>query len=387
MTEIQATNRFTYSLYIFIFGYALAFIISGVLVNHVIEHYGLVGAEQGYMNSVINMGNTIAIFLTIAMHIKVKKTTMIVISGLLMTSMLLATGLSGSFYMLLIVSLILGFGLGWGDSYINSCIIDANPKDSLKKQGFLHGFYGIGALLTPVVAAALLTSISWQGIYLIFSPIVMLTVVFYIVTLHTTKKYIAISNTEPPKFSKVDILDYLRQKKNVLLLAACLTYSIMQFGLFTWLVRYMSVQHGMEELGMVGITVMWIFTTISRFIAPRLKLDSMALHAFGSLAAGIFLLVGVVLNNPWVMLAMVGLASLTTGFSVMVLINKSAVSNKINSLLSTSAILLMTRVAGMVTPPFLGFISIYSMQGSMIVLVIASIISGILAFAFLRTKE
>ena len=387
MTNIQATNRFTYSLYILVFGFAIAFTISGVVVNHVIEYYGLIGAEQGYMNSMINIGNTAAILLTIVVHIRFKKTSMLVISGLLMVSMLLLTGISGSFPVLLLVSLALGFGLGWLDSYLNSCVIDANPETSLKSQGLLHGFYGIGALLTPILAAAFLNTTSWQGIYLIFAPIIAITVIIYMITLRTTKRYISLSNTEATRFTGKEILSYIKEKKNILLLLASFTYSIMQFGMLTWIVRYMSVQHGEEALGMAGITVMLIFTTISRFVAPRLKIDSIKLHSCGTMIAGVSLFIGIVSNNPWVMMAMIGLASLTTGFCTAVLINKSVAINECNSLLPTSAILLMTRIAGTVTPPLLGWISLYSMQGSMMVLVIVVIIAGFLGLAFLNVKK
>ena len=384
---IKATKSFTYSLYILTGGFALAFTISGVVVSHVIEYFGLAGAQQGYMNSMINIGNTAAILLTIVMHIRLKKTSMLVLSGLLIVSMLLLTGLSVSFYMLLAVSLILGFGLGWIDSYLNSCVIDVNPSDSLKKQGIMHGSYGIGALLTPILIAAMVTKINWNGAYLFIAPVVLAAVVIYMVTLRYTGRHIALSNTDPPRFSAKEIGLFLKEKKYILLLAACFTYSIMQFGLFTWLVRYMTVQYGNEELGMMSITVMWIFTTISRFIAPRLKIDSMKLLVYGYFIAGIALFIGIVSNSLWVMMAMVGLGSLTTGQSIMVLINKSVTIYEGNSLLPTSAILLMTRIAGMVTPPALGFISTYSMQGSMMVVVIAIFIAGCFGLAFLRVKQ
>jgi MFS family permease len=377
MDITKATRYFTNSLFFLTGGLAIAYTISGVLVNEIIEHFGLAGAEQGYMNSLLNIGNTIAVISTIALHWKLKKTSMLVLSGFLIVVMMALTGLSVSFHMILAVSLALGFGLAWMDSYLNSCVVDANPVGSAKHQGALHGCYGIGALIAPVAIAALLTSISWQKVYLFFTPIILVTVIVYIIVLRTAGKGIAVSGMDSPKFSGAEIRLYLRQRKSVYLLLACQAYTIMQVGLFAWLVRYMSVQYGAETMGMGGIAGMWAFTTVSRFVVPRLPADSMKLHAVGAFAAGAMLFVGTVSDNPWMMCVMVGAGALASGHSIPTLFNKSVVAYDGNSLLPTSAMILTTRISGMAVPPVLGWISVYSMQMSMVVPAIAALVSGL----------
>ena len=386
MDTIKATRHFTYSLFLLTGGLAIAYTVSGVLVNEIIESFGLAGAEQGYMTSLLNIGSTIALVSTIALRWKLKKTSMLALSGFLAAAMMALTGLSASFHMLLAVSLVLGFGLAWMDSYVNSCVVDANPEGSAKHQGTLHGCYGIGALISPVVIASLLGQNSWQKVYLLFASVILATVVVYMIALRATGKFITVSGMEPTKFSGSEIRLYLKQRKSVYLLLACQTYTIMQFGLFTWLVRYMSVRHGTEAMGMAGISVMWAFIAISRFIAPRLPVDSMKLHAYGAFAAGATLLAGVVSDNPWVMCVMVGAGALTSGHSIPTLFNKSVVTYEGNSLLPTSAMILTTRISGMVVPPLLGLISVHSMQMSMIVPAIAALASGVCGLALIGQK-
>jgi len=385
--QVKVTRAFTYSLYLYTGGFAFAFMISGVLVNHIIEHFGLTGAGQGYMNSMINIGNTIAILLTIIVYFRLKKTTMLFLCGLLIVVTLTMTGLAGSFLMVLVVSLALGFGLGWFDSYVNSCVVDANPVGSMKYMSTMHGFYGVGALLAPIVIAALLTVTDWQGVYLSFAPLVLITVIIYVVTLRYTNKRILISGMESPKFTRSDLKIYLKDKRLVLLLAALFFYSLMQFGLFTWLVRYMSVQYDAETLGMTGITLMWVGTTLSRFIAPRLPVESIKLYSFGAAIAGVTLFIGVFSGNPYVMCAMVGLSSLASGLCLPALINKSVEIYQGSSLLPTSAMLLTTRIAGILTPPTLGWISVTSMQASMVVPIIAIIVSAALGFMLTKVQR
>lgn len=52
-----------------------------------------------------------------------------------------------------------GFGNGLGDSGWNAWIGDmANANEVL---GFLHAMYGLGALLSPLIATSLITRAGW----------------------------------------------------------------------------------------------------------------------------------------------------------------------------------------------------------------------------------
>ena len=384
---IRSTRPFTYSLLILSGGQAAAVTISGLVINKIIEHYGLIGAEQGYMNSMIGIGNTVAVFSTIALYWKMKKTSILALSGLIVAAAMMLTGFSTSFIMLLVVSLVLGLGVGWVDTYSNSCIVDANPVNSAKYQGALHGFWGIGAMITPFVVSLLLINHIWQEVYMILATVILLTIIIYMIMLRFTNKRIKISGIESPKISGTEIISFFKMEKNVLLLLACLTCNMMQYSLFAWLVRYMNVQHGSEAFGMTSITVMWLFTTISRFIIPRLPIDSMKLHTYGAFLAGMTLCIGVLSNNPLMMCVMVGVGALTSGHCTPTLINKSVITYEGNSILPTSAMLLIPRVGSMAVPAVLGWISVSSMQASMLIPIITIIISGACGLAFLRYKN
>ncbi|MCL1895935.1 MAG: MFS transporter [Clostridiales bacterium] len=375
---------FTNSLMILVVGFAVAKTISGVLVNHVIEHFGLLGASQGYMNSVINIGITAAIISTVAFRWKTKKTTMLVISGLITVVMMALTGLSGSFIMLLCVSLVLGVCLGWTDTYANSSIVDVYGEGSAKYQSTMQGCYGVGAIIAPIAIAALLLKNSWQGAYMILAPVILLTIICFAVCLKIAGGQVVFTKMESPKLTGRQIVLFFKDKKRLLLIASCMTYYTMQYGLFAWLVRYMSVQHGAESLGMTCVTIMWVCTSVSRFVAPRLPVDNMKLHTWGSFLAGVTLSIGVFSDNPLIMCAMVGAGALATGNSLPAMINRCIVTYEGETLLPTSAMLLSMQITGTVAPPVLGAIAAYSMQGSMLLLIIAVFIAGLLGLAYLR---
>ncbi|KAK5103389.1 hypothetical protein LTS08_002804 [Lithohypha guttulata] len=61
---------------------------------------------------------------------------------------------------LVVVFMLAGFGNGLGDSGWNAWIGDmANANEVL---GFLHGMYGFGALLSPLIATSLITQAGWE---------------------------------------------------------------------------------------------------------------------------------------------------------------------------------------------------------------------------------
>jgi len=380
-------KTFSNSLMILIVGFAVTRTISGVLVNHVIEYFGLVGAEQGYMNSVISIGTTAAVISTIVLRWKVKKTTILVISGILTVAMMVMTGLSVSFFMLLAVSLIYGLSLGWTDTYTNSCVVDIDREGSAKRMSTMQGFYAVGAIIAPLAIAALLTANSWQGVYIIIAPFYLLTIVILIFSLRAAAGQDLIKSMESPKFTAKEIKLFLLEKRSALLIAANMTYYTMQYGLFAWLVRYMNVEYGAEVLGMMSITVMWVCTAISRFLVPRLPFDNMKVHSYGSLIAGATLFIGIFSGNPWIMCIVIGIGALTTGNSLPTLINRRIVTYQGNTLLPSSTMFLSMQVTGMIVPPVLGAIAVYSMQGSMVLLAVAILISGCFGFAVLRYRE
>ena len=372
---------------ILIVGFAIARTMSGVLVNNVIVYFDLTGAAQGYMNSFISMGTTAAVLSTFVLRWKYKKTTILICSALLTVAMMVLTGLSVSFFMLLAVSLVYGVSLGWCDTYTNSCVVDIDRGSSAKRMSHSQGWYAVGAIIAPLAIAALLLKQSWQGVYIILAPVYLLTIVNLLFSLKAAAREDFIKGMESPKFTGKEIKTFLLEKRSGLLIAANMTYYTMQYGLFAWLVRYMSVEYGVERLGMMSITVMWVCTAIARFAAPRLPVDNMKLHAFGSLIAGLTLFGGVVSGNPLIMCLVIGIGALTTGNSLPALINRRIVTYKGNSLLPSSAMFLSMQITGMIVPPALGAISVLSMQGTMYVLAAAVIVSGVLGFAYLRLPK
>ncbi|KAK5199766.1 hypothetical protein LTR99_004561 [Exophiala xenobiotica] len=64
------------------------------------------------------------------------------------------------FPVLVVVYILVGFGNGLGDSGWNAWIGDM--ADANEVLGFLHGFYGVGAALSPLIATTVVTQAGWK---------------------------------------------------------------------------------------------------------------------------------------------------------------------------------------------------------------------------------
>jgi len=384
--ETAAVKLYTNSILLLIGGYAIAFTIISVLINHIIEFFGLFGSEQGLIISVINVGSVAAIVSTLFIFRNAKKSTLLVMSGLLSVVAMAFTGLAPSFFIILIMCLLLGISLGWTDPYINSCISDVDPGNGAKNLGALQGWYGVGAFVTPFGIQLLLFRNTWQEVYLILTPLVLLTVVIFMFAARAANKRIPAPRVKAVEFSREELRSFFSNRRNLYTILAVLTYSFMLLSLFSWTVRYMSVQHGTEALGIIGVSVMWVSVTISRFAAPHLPVSPLKLHTYGMLIAGAALAVGVFSDNAILMLVMIGVSGLTSGHCLPTLLNETIASNGSGSQLPTSVLLLMTRIPGIVAPPVLGWIATFSMQGSMLIPIVTVIVSGLLGYAIIRMK-
>jgi fucose permease len=59
-----------------------------------------------------------------------------------------------------VIFILAGFGNGIEDAAWNAWVGSlANPNEIL---GFLHGFYGLGAVLSPLAATSLIAKSGWQ---------------------------------------------------------------------------------------------------------------------------------------------------------------------------------------------------------------------------------
>ncbi len=222
----KAAGMVTAAAFISIFVYAVAFSLFSVAVNEIVSEFSLLGTSEGFMSSFMSLGGLLALLIAPFVQGRVNKLAVLVFAGALQGIALIVCGASGQFSLFLAACAVMGVGGNIADAYANSAVVDVRKAQSPKYLGYLHGIYGIGSLLAPIAIYALLQASSWRSVYYTVAAVLLgsACAVFFM-TRGRGELAAAVSET---KISKADLLEYIRQKRNVLL---CLTGANRRAGL------------------------------------------------------------------------------------------------------------------------------------------------------------
>lgn len=369
-----------------LFAYGFVGSISNVLVNEIIDAFSLTGTAQGLSASLMNMGSLIALFVTPLLQGRIRKTKMIVLSGLLQVAALCVAGSAAGFILFATANAVTGIGCGWLDTYANSCIVDLHPQNSTRYLGWLHGIFGVGSLIAPLAIRWILGWSNWRGVYFAFAGVMLLSVGCIAFTSRKVENTGALSNTQESRLTLKEVGAYLTVKRNVLLLLTTVMTNMVQTGLTCWIARYMFLAYGEVALGATCLTLFWIAATASRFVMPRLKLRPLTIVMVGAFCATVLLSGGILSGSATVMCVAVCLCGFVTGPFMPMLIAECATGYQGKTTLTTSLMMIVGGVARLAVPLLTASVtSAVSATAGILVPAVFAVLAGVLSLAALRT--
>lgn len=369
-----------------LFAYGFVGSISNVLVNEIIDAFSLTGTAQGLSASLMNMGSLIALFVTPLLQGRIRKTKMIVLSGLLQVAALCVAGSAAGFILFATANAVTGIGCGWLDTYANSCIVDLHPQNSTRYLGWLHGLFGVGSLIAPLAIRWILGWSNWRGVYFAFAGVMLLSVGCIAFTSRKVEDTGALSNTQESRLTLKEVGAYLTVKRNVLLLLTTVMTNMVQTGLTCWIARYMFLAYGEVALGATCLTLFWIAATASRFVMPRLKLRPLTIVMVGAFCATVLLSGGILSGSATVMCVAVCLCGFVSGPFMPMLIAECATGYQGKTTLTTSLMMIVGGVARLAVPLLTASVtSAVSATAGMLVPAVFAVLAGVLSLAALRT--
>jgi fucose permease len=139
--------------------------VAGVLLPAQILDYGVDKATVGLTFFTFSAGFMLAGATAGPLVHRVGTRSALVIGGGLFALAGIYTGVRPPFVVfVLIVQVVLGFGIGVLESVLNAYLSEQAEATTLLNR--LHAFFGVGALVGPVVAAWMLTSVAWTTVLL-----------------------------------------------------------------------------------------------------------------------------------------------------------------------------------------------------------------------------
>lgn len=358
-----------------------------VVLNSVVESYRLSGGGQGIMSSMINIGAVAAFLVAPMMQGRMKKTTMLLLGAGIIATAFVLLGAGRVIAALVAASLLTGIGFGWLDANCNAVMVDLHHEDSAKYLGYLHGGFGVGGLIAPLLIAALLASMNWHAVSYLFGGIIAAVAIVFLLLLAAARKGVPAPAKEP-KLTIAGVKAFLLHRRNALMLLATMLYAISQSGFLVWIVRYMTLQYNAESLGSVALSLYWVFGTISRVFAPRLKIRPLVLFLLGVALTCVFQTIGVLSGSAVVMCVAGAAIGLVSGHCVPMILSVASRENPGNSSLIASSFLISIYATNSISPVFLGALASWSgLNVMMLAPAVSAALAAIVVLVLLREER
>ena len=374
----NAVKWITGAIFLMLVACSLGSNIIGVTMNPLIGEFSLTGASQGLMNSMINLGSTLPLVIIPFLQGRIHKSWLIILGSALQALMLLLTGLSGNFTLLLVACALLGAGNNFTDSCCNSYIVDLHPADNSKYLNLLHGFFGVGGLITPLLITWILNNSGWRASYSVAAVICAVIIVLFAAIVLRHKKDVtgASASSEKPITGEM-FRGYITNRRNLMLMIGTIFYAASQLGLINWIVRYMSVRFDAPDLGSIGMSAYWICATICRMFCSKLPYAPHKMLVVGCIGAGVFHAIGVISGSPIVMIICSGLVGIVSGLCIPVLVSEAAIGNEDRTALSTSSLFLLMGLSRMLMPLLMGAVAASSIVSCMLLPAASALIGAV----------
>lgn len=344
--------------------YGLLSNYQSAVLNSVVESYRLTGGMQGIMSSLINIGAVAAFLIAPMLQGRVKKTTMLLLGASILVVSFFLLGAGRALAELIVASVLTGLGFGWVDANCNATMVDLHHQDSAKYLGFLHGGFGVGGLLAPLLISALLSAMSWHTVSYLMGALIAVAAVVFLLLLLSAKKGVPAPEKEQ-RLTFAAVKAFLVHRKNAMMLLATMLYAASQAGFLVWIVRYMTLQYNAESLGSVALSLYWVFGTISRVFAPRLKIRPLVLFLLGVVFTCVFQAIGVLSGSAVVMCIAGAAIGLVSGHCVPMILSVASAENPGSSSLIASSFLISIYATNSVSPVFLGALASWTSLNTM----------------------
>lgn len=255
-----------------------------------------VGIESaGYASMIISTGTIIASLLSHRLIRRVGTGNVTVISVAMTAIALLGFSFSPTFWWLLACAVPLGLGAGAVDSGLNEFVAE---HYAAKHMNWLHCFWGIGAMLGPVLISSLVQmSYTWRTGYLSISLIQFALVVLLLFSLPMWKKF----ETKYPQTKtnpigkKQGLFSLLQEKGAIYAMLIFFLYTSIEATMMLWGSSYLVKIKGIAPNSAAGWVSLFFFgitagRMLSGFMTMRLSNEKLIKMGNLLIISGFFLM-------------------------------------------------------------------------------------------------
>ena len=210
------------------------------------QDLGVALSSAGVITMIISFGTVVSSLLSDRLTAKFGTGAVTAVSTLLTALALFGFSVSNAFWQLCIIALPYGLGAGAIDAALNNYVA---LYYSSRHMSWLHGFWGLGALISPYIMGACLTgSLGWRGGYRTVSIIQTVLTAILFVSLPFWRKTTQKFEEKDKRVGKaLGLKRVLKLKGVVWLLVAFFCYCAAEATAMLWASSYLVRNRGISE--------------------------------------------------------------------------------------------------------------------------------------------
>ncbi|KAL6706524.1 hypothetical protein ACN47E_005463 [Coniothyrium glycines] len=253
----------------------------GALIPYLQEYYNLTFLVISLIFLSPLVGYTLSALLNNSIHLRFGQRGVAVIAPSCHLIAYIVIAVHPPYPVLVVIFMIAGFGNGLADAAWNAWIGNmANPNEVL---GFLHAFYGVGAVLAPLIATTMITKgnrLPWYYFYYVMIGMAVIelvtsTAAFWKATAQVFRALNPRTTDTKDNRMKEALLRMPNARVTWLCAMFLLGYVGVEVALGGWIVKFMlEVRNGEEFASGMTATGFWMGITVGRivlgFVTPRL---------------------------------------------------------------------------------------------------------------------
>ncbi|WP_432839465.1 MFS transporter [Dactylosporangium sp. CA-092794] len=237
--------------------------VGGVLIPAQIADYGVDETTIGLTFFTTSAGFMAAGASTGALVHRIGVRSVLVLGGAAFALAALSMAARPPFAGLVAVQLLAGYGCGLLESVLNVYLAELPGATTLLNR--LHAFFGLGALLGPLLAAWLLQTQAWTAVWLVLGLLAVPLTVAFLVAYPRTAAEPAAGPGEQPR--RGTLAEAVRSPAVVFASIFLSVYVGLEIGVGTWAFTFLVSVHAVGTLA-AGYTVSgyWFGLTLGRFV-------------------------------------------------------------------------------------------------------------------------
>lgn len=173
-----------------------------------------------------------------------------------------------SFWFMIPLAVVLGFGAGAIDSGLNNYVA-LHCKAS--HMNFLHCFYGVGVSLSPYLMSQALSNIGWRGGYRYAFYVQAAIAIMLILSIPLWKKNSSAEQAEEEKSINLSVLQMAKMSQVRLVWLIMLMTNAIEYACGVWGSTYLVQEKGFgTKYGALALTIYYVGMSIGRFASGLL---------------------------------------------------------------------------------------------------------------------